>query len=433
MNLNRALIKQQAKQLIQNNVLKLFAISFVVFFITSAVSGGVSIYTNVRNFLYGSSPFSIFRDDYNDNLDDYLEDYFGKNFDDDYDFDDDFNNFGYDFDDDYGEDFNNFGNDMDDFEYGFNSFGKDGASAPNVDNLSANAGRVSVSYRNDSSVSFFVNICELLLAPLEIALLAYYVSFIRGRRVDVSEGISTIFKNTFSHNYGKLLLLVFLRSLFIGLLCILLIIPGIVYAYSTRFAYQIMADNPNLSPSQALQLSKKMIKGNRWELFVLDLSFIPWYLLCVFVFPLIYVMPYFATTNALYYENFRIRALQQGRVTEDDFLSDEQRYAKYANIYTNPNEANNNQQGGYQPYAQPNNGPYYNQQNANPYYNAQPNGQYYQPPQNNYYTPPQQPNCTQPQQPPQAEYSAPEPNPTDIEEQTTPLEEQETKLYTDED
>ena len=131
MNLNRALIKQQAKQLIQNNVLKLFAISFVVFFVTSAVSGGVSIYTNVRNFLYGSSPFSIFRDDYND----YLEDYFGKDFDDDYDFDDDFNNFGYDFDDDYGEDFNNFGNDMDDFdfEYGFNSFGKDGASAPNIE------------------------------------------------------------------------------------------------------------------------------------------------------------------------------------------------------------------------------------------------------------------------------------------------------------
>ncbi|MDE6723158.1 MAG: DUF975 family protein, partial [Eubacterium sp.] len=359
---------------------------------------------------------------------------------------DDFNSFGnaFDFDDEYAEDFNNFGNDMDDFdfEYGFNSFGKDGASAPNVDNLSANAGRVSVSYRNDSSLSFFVNICKLLLAPLEIALVAYYVSFIRGRKVDVSEGISTIFKNTFSHNYGKLLLLVFLKSLFTVLLTFLFIIPGIVYFYSTRFAYQIMADNPNLSPSQALQLSKKMVKGNRWELFVLDLSFIPWELLCIFVFPLIYVMPYVATTNALYYENFRIRALQQGRVTEDDFLSDEQRYAKYSNIYANPNGANNYQQGGNPPYGQPNNNPYYNQQNANPYYN--PNGQYYQPPQNNgyqpngYYAQNQNAYNTPPQQqenntPPQAEYSSPEANPTETEEQTTPSEEQETKLYTDED
>lgn len=72
-----------------------------------------------------------------------------------------------------------------------------------------------------------------------------------------------------------------------------------------------------------------MTKGNRGELFVLDLSFIPWELLCVFVFPMVYVMPYIQVTDALYYENFRLRAIAQGRVTEDDFLSDEEKYHKY--------------------------------------------------------------------------------------------------------
>ena len=256
-------------------------------------------------------------------------------------------------------------------------------------------------------------VCILLLAPLEIALAGYYVSFIRGNKVDVSNGLNTIFRNTFKNNYGKRIVLVLLRSIFCGLLSLLFIIPGIVYYYSTYFAYQIMADNPEISPTQALKLSKKMVIGNRSELFVLDLSFIPWTLLCAFVFPLIYVLPYVSTTQALFYENFRIRALQEGRVTEDDFLSDAQRYAKYANMYGNPNNAvpngNNFQQNGYQPYGQP------NQQNYNPYYQPQQNnyqqsGPYYAPNQNMYNNPPQQP-----QQ--QANYYNPTPEPVKAEEE----------------
>lgn len=41
------------------------------------------------------------------------------------------------------------------------------------------------------------------------------------------------------------------------------------------------------------------------------------------------------TTQALYYENFKIRALQQGVLTEDDFLSDKQRMEKYAQAAQN--------------------------------------------------------------------------------------------------
>ncbi|MDE6659168.1 MAG: hypothetical protein K2K01_03510, partial [Eubacterium sp.] len=143
------------------------------------------------------------------------------------------------------------------------------------------------------------------------------------------------------------------------------------------------------------------------------------YFLCLFVFPLIYVMPYVSTTQALYYENFRLRALQEGRVTEDDFLSDAQRYEKYANIYANPNNAvpngNPYQQNGYQPYGQPNQ-QYYAPQNPNPYYPAQPNGQYYPPQQNSYYTPNQTMYNTPPQQP-QASYYTPAPTEVKPEEQ----------------
>ena len=63
MNLDRGLIKQQAKQLIQNNTLKLFVISIVVSLCFSAISGGVSIIVGINEIIHGISPFSVFRDE----------------------------------------------------------------------------------------------------------------------------------------------------------------------------------------------------------------------------------------------------------------------------------------------------------------------------------------------------------------------------------
>lgn len=425
MNLNRPLIKQQAKQLMQNNVLKLFAISFIVSICVSAIADVCSVAINIKNIGNG---FPAFQEYYND-------------------FNNDFNNSDDDLNDYYGEDFNNFGNDFEEFgnEYNndFYNFGQNDEAPPSS----------SVPYEYQFAWDFFKfsgiaalvsiisEISILLLSPLEVSLSGYYVSFIRGRRTDVGDGLNTVFRNTFKNNYGKKIALVFLRGLFCGLLSMLFIVPGIVYYYSTYFAYQIMADNPDISPIQALDISKNMVKGNRTELFVLDLSFIPWFLLCIFLFPIIYVMPYVSTTQALFYENFRIRALQQGRITEDDYLSDTQRYAKYANMYANPNN-NNYQQYNQQYYNQQN--PYYTQQN-NPYYQPQQNGyqsnggQYYTPNQNNNapnYSQPQQPQePQQPQQPQknEAEYYSPEPQQVQPEENANPSVNEETKLYTDED
>lgn len=59
-----------------------------------------------------------------------------------------------------------------------------------------------------------------------------------------------------------------------------------------------------------------MVAGNRGELFALDLSFIGWWLLTCITFGIasIYVVPYYFTTQALYYENFKLRALQEGKL-----------------------------------------------------------------------------------------------------------------------
>lgn len=72
----------------------------------------------------------------------------------------------------------------------------------------------------------------------------------------------------------------FLRNLYVFLWSLLLIIPGIVAQYSYAMTPFIMAEHPELTASEAIRASKKMMNGNKWELFCLHLSFFGWVLLC---------------------------------------------------------------------------------------------------------------------------------------------------------
>ena len=100
-----------------------------------------------------------------------------------------------------------------------------------------------------------------------------------------------------------------------------------------------------------------MVDGHRGELFRLDLSFILWWLLmaCTAGIAGIYVLPYYKTTRALYYQNFRMRALATGQLTEDDFLSEAERMAKYGayGAYTAPRREQQPMNGQYNPYTPP--------------------------------------------------------------------------------
>lgn len=73
-----------------------------------------------------------------------------------------------------------------------------------------------------------------------------------------------------------------LTSLFIFLWGLLLIIPGIVAAYSYAMTDYILAENPDMKATEAMRASKEMMKGNRMRLFLLELSFIGWLIVCLF-------------------------------------------------------------------------------------------------------------------------------------------------------
>lgn len=103
----------------------------------------------------------------------------------------------------------------------------------------------------------------------------------------------------------KLLGLYLLQALFIFLWSLLLVIPGIIAAYRYRMAIYLLLDDPERGAMECLRLSKQMMKGHKWELFVLDLSFIGWRLLAALPYVgyavMIWVTPYTETTYVLYY------------------------------------------------------------------------------------------------------------------------------------
>lgn len=108
----------------------------------------------------------------------------------------------------------------------------------------------------------------------------------------------------FKNNYMRIVGTVFLRNLFITLWSLLLVVPGIVKAYEYRMVTYILADQPELSRKEAFALSKKMMSGNKWKTFVLDLSFFPWGILATVTLGIagfFYVTPYVQHTYAALY------------------------------------------------------------------------------------------------------------------------------------
>ena len=81
---------------------------------------------------------------------------------------------------------------------------------------------------------------------------------------------------------GKILAVLILQYVFIALWSLLLFIPGIVAAYRYRQALYLQLDHPDWSAMECIRTSKQMMHGRKWELFVLDLSFILWVFLTGF-------------------------------------------------------------------------------------------------------------------------------------------------------
>lgn len=137
-----------------------------------------------------------------------------------------------------------------------------------------------------------------LLSPLIVGCRRWYL-LNRTAKPDIGE-VAHVFKNGYMNTVKTM----FLQDLFISLWSLLFVIPGIVKSYEYRMIPYLLAENPNMDWHEAFDRSRAMMKGNKWDTFVLDLSFLGWQLLAAFTCGLLsifYVAPYMALTNAELY------------------------------------------------------------------------------------------------------------------------------------
>ena len=151
-------------------------------------------------------------------------------------------------------------------------------------------------------VPFLGSIASFIITPA-FALSLYMVYLKITKKEEITIG------NVFTgfNKMGKALWLNILSGFFTFLWSFLLIIPGIIKQYSYSMAYYILADNPELTAREALRKSKKIMKGHKMDLFVLQLSFFWWYCLVGITlgFAAIYVSPYINATIANFYNSIK--------------------------------------------------------------------------------------------------------------------------------
>lgn len=125
----------------------------------------------------------------------------------------------------------------------------------------------------------------------------------------------------FRNCYGNVVKTMFLMDLYVFLWSLLFVIPGIVKSYEYRMVPYLMAEYPDMASSEAFRISREMMTGNKWETFVLDLSFIGWNILSTITIGLVgifYVGPYEMLTNAALYLTLKKTNPSFGYVQPDD-------------------------------------------------------------------------------------------------------------------
>lgn len=129
----------------------------------------------------------------------------------------------------------------------------------------------------------------------------------------LSNGIQPEFKNLFdifsnSRLCGNAILLYILTSVFTFLWSLLLFVPGVIKALSYSMAPYILAENEYyMSPQDAIKESMRIMEGHKMDLFILELSFIGWFLLTSITCGIagIYVIPYYQATLTNFYKEIK--------------------------------------------------------------------------------------------------------------------------------
>jgi uncharacterized membrane protein len=141
----------------------------------------------------------------------------------------------------------------------------------------------------------------IISGPLLLGYYSFQLRFMRQDGPDVSQVFSGF------QFFSNALVAQLLVGLYVFLWSLLLIIPGIIAAYGYAMTFFVLADNPTIGATEAMEESKRMMQGNRMKLFLLTCRFIGWFILGMLTLGigLIWVVPYMVLSLSFFYEDVR--------------------------------------------------------------------------------------------------------------------------------
>lgn len=170
---------------------------------------------------------------------------------------------------------------------------------------------------NEDTVRNLPPIFWTVLMPLvSLAGLLGIVSFILGGTVELGYAKFLLkqydrkelqFSDLFSQfeRFGTGFAQKFLRTLYTCLWALLLVIPGIVKGLSYAMTPFILEEHPEMTASEAIKASMKLMDGHKMDLFILGLTFLGWEILACLTMGIgfLFLNPYMNAAYAAFYRS----------------------------------------------------------------------------------------------------------------------------------
>jgi uncharacterized membrane protein len=149
----------------------------------------------------------------------------------------------------------------------------------------------------------------ILSGPITLGLTIFFIKVASGEQAEVG--------NLFDgfNNFVPAMVLYLWMMLWVFLWTLLLIIPGIIKSLSYSMSFYVLADDPQISFREALNVSKRMTMGYKGRIFLLGLSFIGWAILACLTLGIgfLWLTPYMQTSFANLFIELKNEAVANGR------------------------------------------------------------------------------------------------------------------------
>lgn len=144
----------------------------------------------------------------------------------------------------------------------------------------------------------------IITGPIVYALGSIYLGIAKKGADPKIEDIIIGFQN---NNFTRTFVAYLRFEVFTFLWSLLFVIPGIIKSISYSQMFYLLVEDPKMDAATAQQKSMEIMEGHKMDYFVLQLSFIPWYLLCGITLGIasVYVTPYVSTANAEFYRKLK--------------------------------------------------------------------------------------------------------------------------------